>query len=105
MGLDLSGKRAAFLGAGKMVGILMKAMLEKRLLSPKATVATVQHEERAKALSKQWHIPVSTDNKTAVRGADIIFLCVKPQVVDDVIQQIRPKPRLPRCSMKNVLKP
>jgi len=90
MGLDLSGKRAAFLGAGKMGGILLKAMLEKRLLSSKATVATVQHEERAKALSKQWHIPVGTDNKSAVRGADIIFLCVKPQVVDDVIQQIRP---------------
>jgi pyrroline-5-carboxylate reductase len=90
MGFDLSSKRAAILGAGKMGGILLKAMLEKRLLSTKSTVATVQHEERAKALSKQWHIPVGTDNKSAVRGADLIFLCVKPQVVDDVIQQIRP---------------
>ncbi len=90
MGFDFSGKRAAILGAGKMGGILLKAMLEKRLLSTKSTVATVQHEERAKVLSKQWHIPVSTDNKSAVRGADLIFLCVKPQVVDDVIQQIRP---------------
>ena len=90
MGFDLSGKRAAILGAGKMGGILLKAMLEKRLFSPKSTVATVQHEERAKTLSKQWHIPVGTDNKAAVRGADVIFLCVKPQVVDDVIQQIRP---------------
>jgi len=90
MGFDLSGKRAAILGAGKMGGILLKAMLEKHLFSPKSTVATVQHEERAKALSKQWRIPVGTDNKAAVRGADIIFLCVKPQVVEDVIQQIRP---------------
>jgi len=90
MGFDVSGKRVAILGAGKMGGILLKAMLEKRLLSPKATVATVQHEERAKAMSKQWHVPVGTDNKAAVRGADIVFLCVKPQVVDDVIQQIRP---------------
>ena len=90
MASDLSGKRVAVLGAGKMGGILLKALLEKRLLSPKATVATVQHEERARALSKQWHIPVGTDNLAAVRGADIIFVCVKPQVVEDVIQQIRP---------------
>ncbi len=90
MASDLSGKRIAVLGAGKMGGILLKALLEKRLLSPKATVATVQHEERARALSKQWHIPVSTDNRAAVRGADIIFVCVKPQVVEDIIRQIRP---------------
>jgi pyrroline-5-carboxylate reductase len=90
MGFDLSGKRVAVLGAGKMGGILLKALLEKRLLSRKSTVATVQHEERARMLSKQWGIPVGTDNKAAARGADIIFVCVKPQVVDDVLQQIRP---------------
>ena len=43
MGFDLSGKRVAVLGAGKMGGILLKALLEKGLLSPKATFATVQH--------------------------------------------------------------
>ena len=90
MGFDLSGKRVAVLGAGKMGGILLKALLEKRLLSPKATVATVQHEERARVLSKQLGLPVGTDNLAAVRGADIVFICVKPQVVEDVIQQVRP---------------
>jgi len=90
MGSELSGKRVAVLGAGKMGGILLKALLEKRLLARKGTVATVQHEERARALSKQLGIPVSTDNLSAVRGADIVFICVKPQVVEDVIEQIRP---------------
>src|SRR5262249_11439672 len=90
MGSELSGKRVAVLGAGKMGGILLKALLEKRLLSPKSTVATVAHEERARTLSKQWGVPVSTDNRAAVKGADIIFVCVKPQVVEDVINQIRP---------------
>ncbi|HEY1264772.1 MAG TPA: pyrroline-5-carboxylate reductase [Terriglobales bacterium] len=90
MGSDLSRKRVAVLGAGKMGGILLKALLEKRLLSPKATVATVAHEEKARTLSKQLRIPVSTDNRSAVRGADVVFVCVKPQVVEDVIDQIRP---------------
>src|ERR1700744_4213321 len=69
MDSELSVKRAAFLGAGKMGGILLKALLEKRLLNPDTTTATVQHEERARVLSRQFGISVGTDNATAVRGA------------------------------------
>ena len=90
MGSDLSGKRVAVLGAGKMGGILLKALLEKGLLAPKLTSATVQHEERARALGKQLGIAVGTDNLAAVKGADIVIICVKPQVVADVIAEIRP---------------
>jgi pyrroline-5-carboxylate reductase len=90
MGSDLAGKRVAVLGAGKMGGILLKALLEKGLLAPQATSATVQHEERAKALTKQWGITVGTNNLAAVQGADIILVGVKPQVVAEVIEQIRP---------------
>lgn len=90
MASDLSAKRVAVLGAGKMGGILLKALLEKHLLLPHATVATVQHEERARLLSQQLGIPVTTDNKSAVRGSDIILIGVKPQVVNEVLTQIRP---------------
>ena len=34
MGVDFSGQRVAVLGTGKMGGILLKALLEKGLLSP-----------------------------------------------------------------------
>src|SRR5438046_3428160 len=87
---DFAGKRVAVLGAGKIGGILLKALLEKGFLTPQATVATVQHEERARALAEKLKVPVSTDNAAAVRGADIIFVCVKPQVVQEVMEQIRP---------------
>ena len=90
MGLDWSRKRVAVLGAGKMGGILVKAWLEKKLLTPALTSATVQHEERASALAKKLGIPVGTDNADAVRNADIVFLCVKPQAVQGVVEEIRP---------------
>lgn len=73
-----------------MGGILLKALLEKQLFSSKTTVATVQHEEKARSLSKKLGIPVTTNNRAAARNADIILLCVKPQVVDQVVEQIRP---------------
>jgi pyrroline-5-carboxylate reductase len=89
MGVNLSGKRVAVLGAGKLGGILVKALLEKKLLSPELTSATVQHAERAAALSMKLGIPVGTDNAGAARNADIVFVCVKPQVVHSVMEEIR----------------
>jgi pyrroline-5-carboxylate reductase len=74
-----------------MGGILLNALLEKGLLSRKGTVATVQHEERARELSVKYGISVGTDNRAAVKGADIIFVCVKPQMVEDVLTELRPK--------------
>ena len=53
MASGFSGKRIAVLGAGKMGGILLKAMLDKGLFPAKAATATVQHEERARALRKK----------------------------------------------------
>jgi len=56
MASDFSNKRVAVLGTGKMGGILLKALLGKKLVLSKATVATVQHEDldRARAFTKSW---------------------------------------------------
>jgi pyrroline-5-carboxylate reductase len=90
MGRNLAGKRVAVIGAGKIGGILLKAFLEKKLLDPASTLATVQHEERALALSAKLGIPVGTDNAAAARATDILFICVKPQAVEGVVEEIRP---------------
>jgi pyrroline-5-carboxylate reductase len=67
----------------------VKALLDKKLLSPSLTTATVQHEERASALSQKLGIPVGTDNAAAARGADIVIVGVKPQAVQAVMDVIR----------------
>jgi len=86
---DLREKRVAVLGAGKMGGILLQALLNSGLLSAALTCATVQHEERAKALSAKLKVRVGTDNAAAVKGADIILIALKPQVVQEVMNEIR----------------
>jgi pyrroline-5-carboxylate reductase len=89
MSNELKGKKVAFLGAGKMGSIILQALLRNGMLSAKTTCATVAHPERAKALAKKLKVRVSTDNIEAVKFADIIVIAVKPQVVDDVVRQIR----------------
>lgn len=85
----LSGKTVAVLGAGKLGSILLQSMLRAKLLTKGSTRATVAHSERASELEKKLGVPVGTDNAAAVKGADIVFICLKPQVVGEVMRQIR----------------
>jgi pyrroline-5-carboxylate reductase len=87
----LSDKRLAVLGTGKLGGILLRAFLKQGLFLVERVTATVKHEEKAATLAKQLGATVTTDNRTAARGADIILLGVKPQVVGDVLKAIAPE--------------
>ena len=82
-------KKVAVLGAGKIGSILLQAFLRDGLLSPAQTWATVAHPERARLLKDKLKVHAGTDNAEAVRNAEIVFLCVKPQVVAEVVKEIR----------------
>ena len=86
----LPNLRVAILGAGKMGGILLQAFLKNNLLLPDQLVATVQHPDRALALSAQFGVNVGTDNLAAARQADVILLGVKPAQVPALIAEILP---------------
>lgn len=82
--------RLAVLGAGKMGSILIDAFIGQKLVSPKNIYATVYHaSQQRKTLSKSAIVP-GTDNRAAVRNADVILLCVKPQTVRSVVDEIAP---------------
>lgn len=90
MGKKLSEQKLAVLGAGKLGGILLRAYLKQELFAAKRVTATVRHAEKAAAQSRELGVRVTTDNREAVRGADIVLLGVKPQVVSEVLKEIRP---------------
>jgi pyrroline-5-carboxylate reductase len=89
MSNPLSHKRLAVLGAGKMGGTLLRAFLDQKLVKPSHVTATVRHKERAEALAKKLGVSVTTDNRAAVRGADVVLVAVKPTTVADVLDEIR----------------
>jgi pyrroline-5-carboxylate reductase len=90
MTIKLSDKKLAVLGTGKLGGILLRAYLKQGLFSPKHVTATVRHDEKAAALSNELSVKVGTNNRNAVKGTDIVLLAVKPQVVSDVLKEIKP---------------
>src|SRR5713101_3710662 len=91
MAQKLSDKKLAVLGTGKLGGILLRAYLKQELFSPKRVTATVKHAEKAAALGKELGVAVTTENRKAVHGADIVLLAVKPQVVGEVLKEIAPE--------------
>jgi pyrroline-5-carboxylate reductase len=82
--------RVAVLGAGKMGGILLQGFLKNNLFAADQIVATVQHPDRALALSAQFGVAVTTDNPEAAASADVILLGVKPIQVPALVAQIKP---------------
>ena len=86
----MPGVKVAVLGAGKMGGILLQGFMKNDLLAAAQIVATVQHEDRAIALSAQFGVEVGTDNLAAAEWADVILLGVKPVQVPALLATIRP---------------
>src|SRR6185437_4917237 len=86
----LPNVRVAIIGAGKMGGILLQAFLKNNLLHPDQLIATVQHPDRAQALTAQFGVEVETDNLAAAKQADIVLLGVKPWQVPAVVNEIAP---------------
>jgi pyrroline-5-carboxylate reductase len=83
--------RLAVLGAGKMGGILIEAFVKRGLVSPQNISATVQHAGPDRKSGAKLSVALTSNNRAAAKKADVIFLCVKPQTVGRVVDEIRPE--------------
>jgi pyrroline-5-carboxylate reductase len=85
----LGDYKLTVIGAGKLGGILLRAYLKQGLFAAKRLTATDPYPDKAQALAKELGIIGTTDNRKAVRGANIVLLAVKPQVVREVLEEIK----------------
>jgi pyrroline-5-carboxylate reductase len=81
--------RLAVLGAGKMGGILIEAFVKQKLVAPQDIFATVQHAAAERKNGAKLPVTLTNDNRAAAKKADVIFLCVKPQTVGQLVDEIR----------------
>lgn len=81
--------KLAFLGAGNMGGALIQGALRAGLVRPRQISVYDVDRAKLKALSKKWGVAASASSREAARGADYIFLCVKPQQMRDLAGEIR----------------
>ena len=84
---QLDVDKVAVLGAGKMGTTLIHAMRQGGLEADRI-VATGRRDEALARLAEKEGVATGTDNRAAVAGADLVLLCVKPQMVAAVLDEI-----------------
>ena len=82
-------KKIAFIGPGVMAEAMIAGLLNKKLAKPENITASGPREERGTELRKKYGIKVGIDNASAVQGADVIVLSVKPQRLSEVMKGLK----------------
>src|SRR5579863_7454941 len=82
-------KKLALIGAGKLGEGLLSGMLGSQLLPVGNVHATVAHQPRADYLAEKYGVKAGTVNADAVRGADLVLVCLKPQQVKGFLHDVK----------------
>lgn len=85
----LTDKRVAFIGSGVMAEAMIKGLLREKLIDAERIIAAGPRADRGAMLSERYHVQVSTDNRTAAGGCDVVVLSVKPQIIAQVLPELR----------------
>jgi pyrroline-5-carboxylate reductase len=79
----------AFIGSGTMAEAMIRGLLSQEIVEPGQIIASGPRPKRAEQLHERHGIQVTTDNKIAAEKGQIVVLSVKPQVLKDVMLEIR----------------
>ena len=80
-------KNIAFIGTGKMATALISCIYNKKIA--KSIIASDKNEKNLTNIKNQFKIKTTTNNNEAVKSSDIVFICVKPQDIDNVLYEIK----------------
>src|SRR4249919_1899014 len=87
----LSKSTIATVGSGVMAEAMIAGVLRGKLVDPSQVVASHPRAERREHLEREYGIRTVASNVDAVRGADVILLAIKPQMLSKVGREIGPE--------------
>ncbi len=80
--------KVGFIGCGNLGSSLIKGILNAGALQAEEIVASDVSDEKLKELGK-FGIETTTDNKKLVEHCDVIFIAVKPDIVESVLEETK----------------
>ena len=80
--------KLGFIGAGNMGGAIIGGIVKNGIVSPDEVIVADAYEPSLKAAAEKFGVNVTADNTEAAK-ADMLFLCVKPGVIYNVIKEIK----------------
>jgi len=82
--------KIGFIGAGKMATALASGFVEQGVVPASNIIASDVYEAARDAFSKTVGGQVTHQISDAVKGIDVLFLAVKPQVMEAVLAELTP---------------
>lgn len=90
-----------FVGGGNMAHAFVAGLLGAGHDPRRISVADPAEHQRARIIELNSDVRTSADNSTAVENADLVVLAVKPQIMADLIVDLRPA-RNPRALVVSI---
>lgn len=84
----LAGRRFAFVGVGNMAEALIRGLLASGTVTGEDIVVSGRRRDRVERAAERLGVRAAHDNHACVKDADVVMLCVKPQVMRPVLAQI-----------------
>ncbi|MFO8019482.1 MAG: pyrroline-5-carboxylate reductase [Promethearchaeia archaeon] len=87
----MSNQKLGIIGIGNMGNALLNGVINSNIL-PKDKVLI--YDTNGKLLNRReenYNVSTATDNKDLVKKSNYVLLCVKPQVIDLVLKEIKPE--------------
>lgn len=82
-------KKVSFLGCGNMAQAMINGVIKSNLIAPCNVMATDFDINKTNYIKEALEISTSNDNIKAVNFADIIVLCVKPQHIKSLLDDVK----------------
>jgi len=86
--MALRDEKIAFIGCGAMGEAMVKGLLRERLVRPAQVIASHPRPDRRQELVERYGVVVAADNAEAATGATLVVLAVKPQFMDEVLNDL-----------------
>jgi pyrroline-5-carboxylate reductase len=78
-----------FIGAGNMATALVKGLVESGLYGPERLMVSDIRAERLREMREGFGVKVTGSNTELVRSSSVVVLSVKPQVIREILEEVR----------------
>ena len=84
----LSGRVVGIIGAGNMGEVLIRGLIQSGKVKKKDIITSDTNRERLAHIQKTYGARITTSNVDLVENASIVIIAVKPQNIDDLLEEL-----------------
>ena len=84
-------KKIGFIGAGNMGGAILGGILNSKIIDNDHIIASAKSDRTIERIKRDYNVNVSKDSKEVVEFSDLIVIGVKPEIYDEILEEIKEK--------------